>query len=60
MIKNPISTFFRGCGDSMIDAGIYEGDKLIVDKSIEPKHNDIVIALIDSEYTVKDYTKKID
>ena len=41
----------------MIDAGIYEGDKLIVDKSIEPKHNDIVIALIDSEYTVKDYTK---
>ena len=44
----------------MIDAGIYEGDKLIVDKSIEPKHNDIVIALIDSEYTVKRLYKKID
>ena len=59
LIKNPISTFFlEGVGDSMIDAGIYEGDKLIVDKSIEPKHNDIVIALIDSEYTVKRLYKK--
>ena len=42
----------------MIDAGIFEGDKLIVDKSIEPKHNDIVIALIDSEYTVKRLYKR--
>ena len=37
----------------MIDAGIFEGDVLIVDRSIEPKHNDIVLATLNNEFLVK-------
>ncbi len=37
----------------MINAGIYDGDLLIVDRSIEAAHNKIVIAAIDGELTVK-------
>ena len=40
-------------GDSMIGAGIYEGDALLVDRSIDPKHNNIVIAQLNNEFTVK-------
>ena len=40
-------------GDSMIDAGIYEEDIVLIDKSVEPKNNDIVAACIDGEWTVK-------
>lgn len=54
LIKNPSSTFFvRVTGDSMIEAGIYSGDILIVDRSLEPKHGNIIIAVLDSELTVK-------
>lgn len=53
-IKRPAATFFvRVSGDSMINAGIHEHDILIVDRSIEAKHDHIVIAVIDSELTVK-------
>lgn len=37
----------------MIDAGIFDGDVLVVDRSIEPKHNDIVLVTLNNEYTVK-------
>ena len=37
----------------MIDAGIFDGDVLIVDRSIEPKHNDIVLAELNNEFIVK-------
>lgn len=53
-IENPTSTFFlKVSGDSMIEAGIFPDDLLIVDKSLEPKHNKIVIAVLDGELTVK-------
>lgn len=39
--------------DSMIGAGIYEGDALLVDRSMDPKHNNIVIAQLNNEFTVK-------
>lgn len=53
-IRNPLSTFFvRAEGDSMIDAGIAPGDILIVDRSIEAQHGDIVIAGFNGELTVK-------
>lgn len=59
LIQRPASTFFvRVSGDSMIGAGIQAGDILIVDKSIEAKHNKIVIAAINSELTVKRLYKK--
>jgi len=54
LIDHPEATFFvRVSGDSMIRAGIHTGDILIVDRSLEPKNNDIVIAIIDGEFTVK-------
>jgi len=45
LIRNEIATYiFRFQGNPMIDAGIFDGDVLVVDRSIEPKHNDIVLA----------------
>jgi DNA polymerase V len=54
MVSNPPATFFvRAKGDSMVDAGIREGDLLVVDFSRQPKHGDIVIARLDDGFTVK-------
>lgn len=54
LIKNPPATFFvRVSGDSMINAGIHDNDILIVDRSINPKNDAIVIAVLDGELTVK-------
>lgn len=54
LVKHPAATFFvRVTGDSMIDAGIHSGDTLIVDRSVDPKDNNIVIAVINGELTVK-------
>ena len=54
LIRNPSSTFFvRVTGDSMVNSGIYTGDILVVDRSLEPKTGNIVIAVIDSELLVK-------
>jgi DNA polymerase V len=54
LIRNEIATYiFRVKGNAMIDAGIFDGDVLIVDRSIEPKHNDIVLATLNNELTVK-------
>ena len=54
LIKNRPSTFLiRVGGDSMINIGIYDGDILIVDRSLDAKSKDIVIASIFGELTVK-------
>ncbi|MBX3710044.1 MAG: translesion error-prone DNA polymerase V autoproteolytic subunit [Gammaproteobacteria bacterium] len=54
LIKNISMTFLvRVSGQSMIDAGIFENDLLVVDRSIVPSHGKIVIAAIDSQFTVK-------
>lgn len=54
LIKNPFATFIvRVASLSMRDAGIDIDDELIVDRSLDPKHRDIVIALIDNDFTVK-------
>src|SRR5713226_24884 len=54
LIKHPAATFFvRVTGDSMIGAGIHSGDLLIVDRSLEPKDGNVVIAVLDGELTVK-------
>ncbi|KKO45765.1 UV protection and mutation protein [Arsukibacterium ikkense] len=55
-IKHPNATFFvRVCGDSMIEAGIFDGDVLVVDRSIDAVHGHIVVASIGGEFTVKEY-----
>lgn len=54
LIKHPAATFFtRATGESMCDIGILDGDILIVDKSLPPKHNSIIIAVVNNALTVK-------
>ena len=54
LIKRPTATFFmKVAGDSMKDAGINNDDILIVDRSLAATHNSIVVAVVNSEYTVK-------
>ena len=54
LIKNPAATFFvRVTGDSMVKAGIHDGDLLVVDRSIQPRDKNVVIAVVDGELTVK-------
>lgn len=58
LIPNPAATFFvYVSGDSMNLAGMDDGDLLIVDRSLEPKNDDIVIMSIDNEFTVKRFEK---
>ena len=59
LIRNEIATYiFRVKGNSMIDAGIFDGDVLLVDRSIEPKHNDIVLVALHNEFIVKRLFKR--
>jgi DNA polymerase V len=54
LIKHPSATFFvRVKGNSMRDAGINDGDILIVDKSLESVNNAVAVCIIESEFTVK-------
>ena len=54
LISNPFSTFFlRGKGDSMINAGIKDKDLIIVDKSLTARPGNIIIAMIEGEFTIK-------
>ena len=54
LIKNPLATFIvKSQGNCMLQAGIHSGDLLIVDKSIKPKNNSIVIASINGDLIVK-------
>ena len=59
LISNPFSTFFlRVKGDSMINAGIKDKDLIIVDKSLRAKPGNIIIAMIDGEFTIKRLSMK--
>ena len=54
LIRNKPATFmFTVRGDSMIGASIEEGDKVIVDRALTPKSRDIIVAVVDGEYTIK-------
>lgn len=53
-IRHPECTFYARCeGDSMIDEGIFDGDYLVIDKLEEPCNGDIVVAVVDGEFTLK-------
>ncbi|WP_269623135.1 LexA family protein [Prochlorococcus marinus] len=57
LIRHPSSTFFlRVKGQSMSNAGILDGDLLIVDRSLDPKPGRIVVAIIDGSFTLKKLT----
>ena len=54
LVRHPATTFYaRAVGDSMKGCGIDDGDLLVIDKSIEPREGDIVVAFIDGEFTLK-------
>lgn len=59
VVKHPVSTFYlRVEGDSMTGAGIQHGDIVAVDKSLEPKTGDIVVAAVDGDFTLKHLKKE--
>lgn len=59
LIAHKEATFFvRATGNSMVGAGIFDGDLLVVDKSLAPASGDIVIALVDGDLTVKRLIKR--
>ncbi|QKJ87402.1 translesion error-prone DNA polymerase V autoproteolytic subunit [Paramixta manurensis] len=54
LVQRPSATYFvRVSGDSMIDAGISDGDMLVVDSSLTAEHGSIVVASVEGEFTVK-------
>lgn len=59
LISNPQATYLLKVeGDSMVEAGIYPGDIALVQKGLEPKNGDIVVAMIDGEWTLKYFEKR--
>lgn len=54
LIKHQDTTFYaRADGNSMIEAGIDDGDILVIDRKLEPQHQKIAVCCIDGEFTVK-------
>lgn len=54
LIAHPAATFYaRVVGVSMVDAGIDEGDIIVIDRALEPRQNDIVVAVINGEFSMK-------
>ena len=59
LVLHPEATFFlRVKGDSMIGAGIDDGDIMVIDRSLEPANNKIAVCFIDGEFTVKRIRKE--
>ena len=54
LVRHPAATFYgRVVGDSMIDAGVEEGDILVIDRSLEPQSGDMAVCVLDGECTLK-------
>lgn len=59
LIKHKAATFMvKVDGSSMVNAGIYHDDILVVDKSLDADNEDVIIAVVDGELTVKRYVNK--
>lgn len=59
LVKHPAATFYvRVSGDSMVGAGIHSGDLLVVDRSLEPKNGNVIVAALDGDLTVKRLYKR--
>ncbi len=59
LIANKTASFVvRVQGDSMIGAGIHSGDLLIVDRSVKPANNSVIVAIVNGEFTVKRLVKE--
>ena len=54
LIRNPVATFMAYAnGNSMFNAGIYHGDILIIDRSLDARDGDVIIAILYGKFTVK-------
>lgn len=54
LIRHSQATYFlRASGHSMVEAGIFDGDILVVDRAIKPRNTHIVVAIVDGDFTVK-------
>lgn len=61
LVRHPAATFYgRVVGDSMIDAGVEEGDILVIDKALDPQNGDMAVCFIDGEFTLKHLNFTID
>ena len=61
LVKNRDATFYaRVSGESMVGAGLDDGDLLIIDRSLDPKNGKIAVCLVDGEFTVKRIKKEKD
>ena len=59
LVKNTDSTFYaRVSGDSMENAGLSDGDLIVIDRSINPENNKIAVCYLDGEFTVKRIVRK--
>ena len=59
LVKNKESTFYaRVSGDSMINAGLDDGDLLVIDRSLNPENGKIAVCFIDGDFTVKRIRKE--
>ena len=59
LVKNSESTFYaRVSGDSMIEAGLDDGDLIVIDRSLDPENGKIAVCFIDGEFTVKTIKKE--
>lgn len=59
LVTHPQATFLiRARGHSMIDAGIHDNAILVVDRALKPQHMDIVVAVVDGEFTIKHLWKR--
>ena len=62
LVTHPQATFLlKVSGESMKDAGIFDGDMIVVNRALKPAHNDVVVAVVDGgEFTVKYLYKRAD
>ena len=61
LVKNKDATFYaRVSGESMIGAGLDDGDLLVIDRSLNPENGRIAVCLVDGEFTVKRIKKERD
>ena len=59
LVKNGDATFYaKVSGDSMINAGLSDGDLIVIDRSLDPEHNKIAVCFIDGDFTVKRIIKR--
>ena len=61
LVARPAATYFvRAAGDSMVGAGVQDGDLLVVDRSLRPASGDVIIASLGGDFTVKRYRRDKD